>query len=130
MSTADTLLCEFMGKVEEQHGRYVVEIPEFEVTHGTLSAGAVCQFSVQTVVTDAGKSPTTSRGPSPPVATGERYTVEIEDVGDLGDGAPALIVATCRPFPMPHSGGNCRDSASLPNYGLATVVGSNDATVA
>ncbi|WP_135830762.1 TRAM domain-containing protein [Halorussus halobius] len=84
--------CLFAGAVEQQDGTYLIKIPEREIDRGDLQQGDTYRVAVlgAAATDDAAKTPTDSqreRTPStPPVAEGEQRTVEIEDIGDQGDG--------------------------------------------
>ncbi len=94
MEISERLLCLFSGRIETQDGSYVLEVPERELEVGDLSEGEV--YRVALLSTDA-KSETTAKRetddvertrdtPEPPVEEGETRTVEIEDIGEQGDG--------------------------------------------
>jgi len=92
MEISDQLQCLFSGKVEEHNGSYVVEIPEQELRLGTLEADETYRVAVLPSPTTSGTN-TTDDDPqsqqtsqTPPVEEGEQRTVEIEDIGDQGDG--------------------------------------------
>ncbi|QLG28695.1 TRAM domain-containing protein [Halorarum halophilum] len=104
MEISEDLLCVFAGEVEEQGDSYVIEVPRNEVTIGELDGGGTYRVALLSVE-DAGqpeqsdedrssddrrrevRSPDRNRGPSDqPVAEGEQHTVEIEDIGEKGDG--------------------------------------------
>ena len=92
MEITDQLHCLFSGTVEERNGSYVVEVPEQELSLGELQADETYRVAVLPVPavnesnnTDADPQP--ERAPqTPPVEEGEQRTVEIEDIGDQGDG--------------------------------------------
>jgi predicted RNA-binding protein with TRAM domain len=94
MEISDELRCLFSGRVQEQDGSYVVEIPERELRHGSLRRGGTYQVAVLDARSDADdeeqeSTPDSRRrsdAPTPPVEEGETRTVEIEDIGDQGDG--------------------------------------------
>lgn len=123
----ETLTCKFTSEIENQHGRYIVEIPENEIEYGTLSTGDVCQISVQKVE-NADTTETTpgtdSNGQTPPVTEGERHTVEIEDLGEQGDG----IARVDRGYVLIIPGTDLGDEVTVEikqtnqNYGFAEVV--------
>lgn len=102
--------CLFSGRIEERSGDYVVQIPVSELDLGTLDAGAVYRVGIypahdgaengQSTPTTAGRA-RPSTAPSdrttataddgtasngPPVEKGEVLELEVEDVGDQGDG--------------------------------------------
>ena len=92
MEIPDDLRCLFSASVEESGGRYVIEIPDRELSDGDVRAGDVYRVAVLADASspdDASSERTTEReaDPSdPPVAEGETRTVEIESIGEQGDG--------------------------------------------
>ncbi len=92
MEISEELRCLFSGKVEERDGSYVVEIPEQELRLGDLQADetyrvAVLPSSATNETNDTEADPQPEQAPqTPPVQEGEQRTVEIEDIGDQGDG--------------------------------------------
>jgi predicted RNA-binding protein with TRAM domain len=92
MDYPDELLCLFTAQVEERNGSYVVEVPEREVSLGDVRTGSVYRVALLSEAETGGESTTRQvsepdDGPQePPVDEGERRTVEIEDIGDQGDG--------------------------------------------
>ncbi|WP_303650708.1 TRAM domain-containing protein [Halorubrum ezzemoulense] len=92
MEISEQLRCLFSGKVEERNESYVVEIPEQELLLGDLEADKTYRVAVLPSPTTS-ESTTTGADPqpeqasqTPPVEKGEQRTVEIEDIGDQGDG--------------------------------------------
>lgn len=97
MEPPTPLRCLFSGRVEERDGSYVVRVPKSEIDLGTVSEGDVYRVGLFDRPGDAGPptstggrtpAPSTTRagGDGPPVEEGEVLQVEIEDVGDQGDG--------------------------------------------
>jgi len=92
MEISDQLHCLFSATVEEQGDSYVVEVPEQEVRLGDLQAGETYRVAVlpspsNDEANDTDTESQRERGPpEPPVKEGEERTVEIEDLGDQGDG--------------------------------------------
>jgi len=104
MEISDQLRCLFSAHVEERDGSYVVEVPKREVHTGSVAAGDT--YRVALVPSPAGtdgadegddagdpsRAETRDRTDddrsrrSPPVEEGESRTVEIEDIGEQGDG--------------------------------------------
>ena len=77
----------FTTSIEREAGRYVIEVPEREFEYGTLSAGDVCRVSIEIVDSGAKKEEGSQRDqPQAPVSVGDQRTVEIESIGDEGDG--------------------------------------------
>ena len=92
MEISEELRCLFSGKVEERDGSYVVEVPEQEIRLGELQADetyrvAVLPSSATNETNETEADPQPEQAPqTPPVQKGEQRTVEIEDLGDQGDG--------------------------------------------
>jgi len=95
MEISEELRCLFSGKVEERDGSYVVEIPEQEIRLGELQADETYRVAVlpSSATNEANETNDTETDPqpeqasqTPPVQEGEQRTVEIEDIGDQGDG--------------------------------------------
>ncbi|QUO47209.1 TRAM domain-containing protein [Halorubrum ruber] len=92
MEISKQLRCLFSGKVEERDGSYVVEVPQQEITLGELQADKTYRVAVlPSPETNGAKNTNTDQQPeqtpqTPPVEEGEQRTVEIEDIGDQGDG--------------------------------------------
>ena len=92
MDISDQLQCLFTGKVEERNGSYMIEIPEQELRLGNLEADETYRIAVlpspttsEPTTTDTDPQPEQA-SQTPPVEKGEQRTVEIEDIGDQGDG--------------------------------------------
>jgi predicted RNA-binding protein with TRAM domain len=101
-SIPDSLRSLFSGEIEEHDGEYVVRLPASEIENGVLSAGSTYRVGVfdeasGTKNTETDAAPSTGRTrstkpargstpPSPPVKEGERRVVEVESLGDQGDG--------------------------------------------
>ncbi|EMA66178.1 TRAM domain-containing protein [Halorubrum kocurii] len=92
MEISEELQCLFSGKVEEHDGSYVVEVPEQELRLGELQADetyrvAVLPAPATNEATNTDATPEPEQAPqTPPVEEGEQRTVEIEDIGNQGDG--------------------------------------------
>lgn len=92
MRLSDELLCVFSARIQQRDDRYVIEVPEHEVSLGELSDGNV--YRVGLFPADGGRQSSRPETPQrfdsktqePPVAEGETLEVEIEDIGDQGDG--------------------------------------------
>lgn len=94
----DSLQSLFTATVEERENRYYIEIPETEIEHEAAAPGETYRIAVlphdadeertsesEQSSTDESQAETEPR-PEPPVDEGEVRTVEIESVGDQGDG--------------------------------------------
>lgn len=108
MEISDDLLCLFSAEVKEQDGSYVIEVPKREITTGTLQSGEVYRTAMVSAPTEAeaqGEAeteeeveageeaearetePKRERDTSgPPVDEGDIREVDIEDIGEQGDG--------------------------------------------
>lgn len=99
MEISDNLVCLYSGQVEERDGSYVVEVPQSEISAGSVSADGVYRVALLSTGTeedgDEGEGEgevtdsdhrETQRGQGPPVDEGDTRTVDIEDIGEKGDG--------------------------------------------
>ena len=102
MEISNDLLCLFSATVKEQRNSYVIEIPKEEVTIGDLQPGEVYRTAVLCMGTDAESGDRSARSEmraddepegnrkrdasQPPVEEGELREVDIDDIGDQGDG--------------------------------------------
>lgn len=93
MELSEDLLCLFNAQVRKQDGAYVIEVPEQEIAVGDVDAGGVYRVAMfpraRQPAGTADPEPASEReraGPEPPVEEGEVVDVEIEDIGDQGDG--------------------------------------------
>lgn len=91
MEISDHLRCLYSAQVEQRDDSYIVEIPEQEFRLGDLEEESTYRVAVLPTSTEpTGKTerkPERERGhPEPPVEKGETREVEIEDVGQEGDG--------------------------------------------
>ena len=98
MDISDDLLCLFTGEIEERDDRTVVRIPAHEIGVGTIEPGDTYRIAVleqggaSTVTqpsqpTQRDNNSSRERSQSdPPVAEGDTVDVEIEGIGDQGDG--------------------------------------------
>jgi predicted RNA-binding protein with TRAM domain len=92
MEISDQLQCLFSARIEETEDSYTVEVPKQEVQLGTLTSGdtyriaVLSQDATEESVSDKPDADMTESPAEPPVSEGETRSVEIEDVGDQGDG--------------------------------------------
>ena len=105
MQLNDTLLTVFTATIDEQNGTPVIQLPEREIELGTVAIGDTYQIALHEGPEQA-REPTnnassrshrkTTSASEPPVTKGEELEVEIEDVGEKGDGiarvGPGYIV--------------------------------------
>jgi predicted RNA-binding protein with TRAM domain len=94
MNISDDLLCLFSATVEHQEDSYVLEVPEQEIQNGDLSDDEVYKIALIATSSDETEAtrdsvererPVESES-GPPVNEGDIRKVEIEGVGDQGDG--------------------------------------------
>lgn len=93
MEISDRLKCLFSATIEQRDGSYVIEIPSEELRLGALEEGNTYQVAVvsqqsKTSLDEDAKSEQEQADDleQPPVEEGETRTVEIEGLGDQGDG--------------------------------------------
>lgn len=100
MELPDDVLALYTAEIESRNGRPSIEIPERELAVGELDAGERYRIAVlppretessrdngDTSGRGRGRARTPARADGePPVEEGEVREVEIEDVGDQGDG--------------------------------------------
>lgn len=92
MDIPEELRCLYSAQVEERDGSYHLVVPDQEVERGSVRAGATYRVAILPAPPDATDTETPSERqrestpPTPPVEEGERRDVEIEDIGDQGDG--------------------------------------------
>jgi predicted RNA-binding protein with TRAM domain len=88
----DSLRCLFTASLEEREDSIVFEVPRKEVEFETLAAGETYRVAVVSATSSADAVDGRDRdamersAPEPPVEVGEVRTVEIETIGDQGDG--------------------------------------------
>jgi len=104
MRLSDDVFTVFTAEIESKDGTPVVEIPDRELEVGDLAAGDTYRVALLPRVSGLGAEKRdaaadqqrSSGGSSPPVDEGDTLDVEIEDVGDQGDGiariGPGYIV--------------------------------------
>ena len=99
MELSDTLQTLYTATVEQDDGTYQITVPEREVVTGTLAEGETYRVALMsTSASDTEATDTTEITQSaeyadhrqeydgPPVEEGEQRDVEIENIGDQGDG--------------------------------------------
>ncbi|MBX0298038.1 TRAM domain-containing protein [Haloarcula nitratireducens] len=89
MEIPPQLQCLFSAEIEEDGESFVVDVPDREIQTGDLEAGKtyrVALFATESSPPrrDAGRQSNEAQGP--PVEEGETRRVEIEDIGEQGDG--------------------------------------------
>ena len=92
MEIPDQLRSLFSAQVEYRDGDSVIEVPGREVELGDIQQGETYRVALFAVPSDedtpeSDPEPEQPRGPrEPPVEEGEQRDVEIENIGDQGDG--------------------------------------------
>ncbi|GAA0528572.1 TRAM domain-containing protein [Halorubrum aquaticum] len=99
MDISETLQTLYTATVEHDDGSYQITVPEREIATGTLTEGETYRVAlISTAASDADDTETTdSMQPAdhedqqqeyegPPVEEGEQREVEIENLGEQGDG--------------------------------------------
>ncbi len=95
MHISEELTCLFSATVDEQRDSYVIEVPRAEVEEGFVDASQAHKIALLSTTsepladeTDSTRSETDHEGDqqSPPVSVGEQRIVEIDEMGDQGDG--------------------------------------------
>lgn len=94
---SDRLLCLFTAEVDSEGDSYTISIPRREVENGQIDSGDSYQVALldqesgdrsQEAIASPAKSVYSDESPAgkPPVEEGEIIDVEIESIGDKGDG--------------------------------------------
>ncbi len=104
MEISDRLKCLFTAEIEETDGSYVIEVPDQELRLGDIEPGGTYRVAILPSDAPNGtqsdrESETTSdrssrdrsepekyKTPAPPVEEGDQRRVEIQDIGEQGDG--------------------------------------------
>lgn len=91
MEISEQLRCLFSAEIEHRNGSYVVEVPDQEVRLENVEDGET--YRVALLSSPAKTEPAPKEQPKrdrsvqePPVEEGETRRVEIEEIGDQGDG--------------------------------------------
>ncbi|WP_336365208.1 TRAM domain-containing protein [Halalkalicoccus salilacus] len=92
MELSDDVLCVFSAQIGGQNGSYHINIPDRELTLGDLEPGSSYRIAIlssdsaQTTATEARRSTHERTASKPPVEVGDQRTVDIENIGEQGDG--------------------------------------------
>lgn len=89
MTNSDNPHCVFTTEVREKDGSFVIEVPEREISIGDIEVGDIYRIAILQPAPqpEVSAEPTRRlRDSEPPVAVGDTLEVEIEDIGDQGDG--------------------------------------------
>ncbi len=131
MEIPDDLLCLFSGRVERRDGSVVIDVPADELDHGDIAVGNVYRIAVLSGVEGSDGTRTQSRDQpprEPPVQEGDLRTVEIEGIGDQGDG----IAKVDRGYVVIVPGTDVGDEVTVeiesiyPNFAMGRVLDTED----
>ena len=102
MNISDDVLCLYSAQVTDQGDTYTIEVPKREVQRGSVQTGETYRVALISSTVDEPASESTTQGEAtvegnsqsrsrdaqadPPVSEGEMREVEIESLGDKGDG--------------------------------------------
>lgn len=103
MDISDNLLCLYSARVMEVSDTYTIEVPKREIRQENIQSGETYRVAIVSTPVDQSdseadteskeppisdsSSPQSRDGPTrPPVSEGETREVEIENLGDQGDG--------------------------------------------
>jgi len=98
MEISEKLLCVFSAEIEEQDDSYVIEVPKREFSDGDIELDEVYRAALSSPLSSttddqpkseqdlSESSHPKSPHPGPPATEGETRSVEIEDMGEQGDG--------------------------------------------
>ena len=135
MEIPDDLLCLFSARIDTRDGDHVIEIPASEFDLGGLDEGATYRVAVLPAAGEGqgGGGRSRARGRSehrePPVDVGDLREVEIENLGDQGDG----IARVDRGYVVIVPGTEVGDRVTVEiedihtNFAIASVVENHDA---
>ena len=85
----DNLQYLFSTQIDDGQDKYMVEMPQQELTQGSLEVGGTYRVAILSAEQPDDSTPhgrKLKEPPEPPVEEGEQREVEIEDIGDQGDG--------------------------------------------
>jgi len=104
MEISDNLICLFTAQIQEHEDSYQIQVPKREIEVGEIEPGATYRVAVMpsgtqterttdddtagdsTDTADLSNGRTQRTNQEPPVDVGETRTVEIDSIGDQGDG--------------------------------------------
>lgn len=105
MHIPDTLLTMYSGEIEDSGGSPTIAVPERELQIGDLEVGETYRVAILPGSENSSVGPVAPSDPDrarsqprsePPVEEGDTCEVEVEDIGDQGDGiariGPGYIV--------------------------------------
>jgi len=136
----DDLLCLYTARIEDRDDSSVIEIPDRELRHGDIEEGGRYRVALLPTETESDSvEETPSRGRTggsdqerdPPVEEGERRTVEIENLGDQGDGIARVERGYVVIVPETDVGDEVEIEIQElhPNFAMGEVVGEDSLTI-
>lgn len=136
MEIPDDLLCLFSARIDTRDGSHVIEVPAAEFELGGLDDGEVYRVALLPAAGEDGVPGRERQRPrgraehrEPPVEVGDRREVEIENLGDQGDG----IARVDRGYVVIVPGTQVGDRVTVEieeihtNFAIASVVENHDA---
>ena len=129
MQLQDDLRSVFSARIEERDGSPVLEIPGREIEFGTVAVGATYRVALlrgpeATDDESTNGQERQSASEAPPVEEGDQFDVEIDDVGEQGDGiarvGPGYVVFV--PDASPGDRVTIEVTKVRENFGFAEVV--------
>lgn len=144
MEIPEQLACLYTAELTETDDSYTFTVPATEVEEGSITPGETLRVAVladsdgsensdsstdETASTTQSKSPAPSQ-PEPPVSEDETRVVEIEDVGDQGDGITRVERGFVVIIPETEEGETVeiRIETVRPNVAFGTVIDRLDHT--
>lgn len=122
MGISETLRTLYSATVEQRDGEYYISVPAREIETDTLSAGETYRVALLTSTTSQ-----QSDRAGPPVGPGDRRDVEIESIGEQGDGIAKIDRGYVVIVPDTEVGEyvTVEIDQAQPNVAFATVVDRN-----
>lgn len=139
MEIPDNLLCLFNSEVEQRGDSYIIRVPKSELSVGAIEENSIYRVamfpSAATTLTGTKSERTDNQeqkrgrnGSDPPVSEGEERTVDIEDIGEQGDGIARVERGYVIVVPDTEKGERVviRITDVKPNVGFAEVLSRED----
>lgn len=89
MKISEQLRCVFAAEIDEQDGSYLLTVPDREVDLGNVHPGRTYRVALLSEPSAGGETDTATNAEhdrDPPVEAGEHRDVEIDAIGEQGDG--------------------------------------------
>ena len=133
VNETDQIACRYIAQIEDDGGRYTIEVPDAEVEFGSLAANGAYHITIehtgetQRATDDNAQQAETDTQSTPvqaPVAEGEELDVEIEDVGQQGDGIARVGPGYVLIVPGSEVGDELTVEVQqvTPNFGFAEII--------